>query len=56
MKYLNIFLITLLASLSLVGCDNDGPMEEAGESVDQAADDAGDATEDAADDVEDTVD
>jgi hypothetical protein len=46
-------------SLGLVatGCeDNDGPMEEVGEGIDEAADEAGDAIEDAADEVEDAVD
>lgn len=56
MKYLNILLIALLASVTLVACDsNEGPMEEAGENVDQSVDDVQDATEDATDEVQDTV-
>lgn len=57
MKYLNIFIIAILATLSLTACDtNEGPVEEAGESIDQSIEDAGDATEDTADDVEDSLD
>ncbi len=57
MKYLSILLLTLLASISVVGCDvNEGPLEETGETVDQSIEDAQDATEDAADDVQDSVD
>ncbi len=41
MKFLNVFLIALLACTTLVACDvNEGPMEEAGENVDDAVDDA----------------
>ena len=36
------------ASIGLSACDNnDGPMEEAGEAMDDAADDMGDAIDDA---------
>lgn len=56
MKYLSTFLIVLLASFTLVACDVDeGPMEEAGESVDQGVENTRDATEDAANEVEDAV-
>lgn len=40
----------------LTGCEEDGPAEEAGESIDEAIDDAGDAIEDAGDDIEDKTD
>lgn len=48
------FLLMTVAILSLglatTGCENnDGPMEDLGESVDEAVDDAGDAVEDATD-------
>lgn len=43
-------------ALLLTGCDEDEPMEEVGESIDDAADDVGDAFDDAADEVEDAVD
>lgn len=54
-------LLTILMALALAlgtttlvtGCDNQGPAEEAGESIDEAMEDAGDSIEDAADDVED---
>lgn len=39
----------------LSACD-EGPAEDAGEHIDEAADDTKDAVEDAADDVEDAVD
>ncbi len=55
------FLLMSIAVLSVglvtTGCDdNDGPVEDMGEAIDEAADDAGDAIEDAADEVEDAVD
>jgi hypothetical protein len=48
------FLLLGIAVLSLglaaTGCeDNDGPMEDVGESIDEAVDDVGDAVEDATD-------
>lgn len=44
-------------ALLLAGCDdNDEPMEEVGESIDDAADEVGDSFEDAADEVEDAAD
>ena len=57
-----ILLLSSIAVLSFglmatTGCDdNDGPVEDMGESIDDAVDDAGDAMEDAADDAEDAVD
>jgi hypothetical protein len=57
-----IFLLMSISVLSVgllttSGCDdNDGPVEDMGEAIDEAADDAGDAIEDAADEVEDAVD
>lgn len=55
------FLLLAVAVMSVglvaTGCeDNDGPMEDIGEGIDDAADDVGDAVEDAADEVEDTTD
>ncbi|HET6521031.1 MAG TPA: hypothetical protein VFG47_14595 [Geminicoccaceae bacterium] len=41
-------LAALTLPLALAACDNDGPMEEAGESVDEAVEDAGEAVEDRA--------
>lgn len=56
MKYLSTLLIALLASATLVACDVDeGPMERAGESVDQGVENTRDATEDAVNNVEDAV-
>ena len=53
----NIFaLMFLLSSLSVLqACDdNDGPLEEAGEAIDDAADDVGDAIEEACEDATDS--
>lgn len=51
------FVMLALALPGLTGCDaNDGPAEEMGETLDDAADEAGDAMEDAADDMEDAAD
>lgn len=45
-----ILALALATPLALVGCDtNDGPMEEAGENVDEAVENAGDNIEDATD-------
>ncbi len=41
----------MLTSLFVVGCDNDGPMENAGEAIDNAGKDIGNAIEDACEDV-----
>ena len=42
--------LTLLAgSAALAACDNEGPMERAGETADDAVEGAGDAVEDATD-------
>ena len=55
------FLLMTVAVLSLGLAttgrdDNDGPMEDLGESIDGAVDDAGDAIDDDADEVEDATD
>lgn len=44
------FVMALLLGMSigmLAGCEQEGPMERAGEEVDQAVDDAGDRVDDA---------
>ncbi len=56
MKKLAIALISFAAILPMVGCDNQGPAEKAGERIDEAVDDASDAVEDAGDEVEDAMD
>lgn len=40
-----------LAAFLAVGCERDGPMENAGEEIDEAATDVGNAVEDACEDV-----
>ena len=37
----------LIAALGILGCEKQGPAEEAGEKIDQAADDAGNKMEEA---------
>ncbi|UEX77895.1 hypothetical protein [Sediminicurvatus halobius] len=52
MRIRNAIAGSLLASallLALSGCDDQGPLEEAGEDADDAVEDAGDAVEDATD-------
>ncbi len=46
--------VTLTASLA--ACEDKGPAEEAGESIDDAFDDVGDSIDEAAEEVEDEVD
>lgn len=51
-----MFLLVLFA-LPLAACDtNEGPAEELGENLDNAAEETRDAVEDAGDEVEDAVD
>ena len=44
----NLFIALLFSMFALVACE-DGPMEEAGENMDDAAEEMGDAMEDATD-------
>lgn len=46
----------LLGLATLSGCNDDDPMEDAVEGVEDAADDVGDGLEEAADDAEDAFD
>lgn len=45
----------LLSAFLFAGCDNDGPLEEAGEKADDVANDIGNAVEDACEDAKDAV-
>lgn len=59
MQYLKMLFVILMMSLgaaTLVGCDNDGPMENAGEKVDEAVEDMKDTAEETKNDVKDAVD
>ena len=52
MKLIQSIAVVLLGSalmITLPGCERQGPLEEAGENVDDKIDDAGDAIEDATD-------
>lgn len=48
--------LLLCLSLAISGCDQDGPMENAGEEIDDAVEEAGDSAEEAADEVEEEID
>jgi len=58
MKLSRIFaaMMVVAMSFSMVACEKKGPMEKAGEKIDNAADDVSDTAEDVADDVKDAVD
>lgn len=51
MKTLMAILISGIALLGVQACD-EGPLEEAGENIDEGFEDAGDAIDDAADEVD----
>ncbi|MAM39234.1 MAG: hypothetical protein CL949_12230 [Erythrobacter sp.] len=54
LKKLAMAMLVGFMAFGVVACDNDeGPAEEAGESVDNAVDNAGDAMEDAGNDMQD---
>ena len=55
MKTLKITLFALLCTLFLVACEQEGPFERAGESIDEAAEDVGNEIEDACEDVKDAA-
>jgi|AntRauTorcE11898_2_1112593.scaffolds.fasta_scaffold01777_6 hypothetical protein len=44
-----VLLLALSSGVLLAGCDDDGPVEEAGENMDEAVDETGDAVDDATD-------
>ncbi|GJL48787.1 hypothetical protein [Candidatus Nitrospira salsa] len=50
-----LFLSLTLLLPALNGCEQQGPAERAGESVDEATEDAGEAIEEAGEDMEDTA-
>lgn len=49
-------LLAVFGVTALSGCDNDGPMENAGERADDAYENTKDSVEDAADDAGDAID
>lgn len=64
MNILKILLLTMVASLAVVACDNDDgvaertgkTLDDAGENIGEAVSDAGDAIKEACEDVKDSVD
>ncbi len=52
-----IVFFVLFATVGLIGCaEQDGPMEEAGEAIDEAVDDVQDAVEDAGEAIDEAID
>ena len=54
-KKLAIALLMALMAGGLVACDNQGPAEEAGESIDESLEDAGEGMEELGEDIEDAA-
>ncbi|MCH4813756.1 hypothetical protein [Vreelandella neptunia] len=54
-KKLAIALFMALMAGGLVACDDQGPAEEAGENIDNAAEDAGESMEELGEDMEDAA-
>lgn len=50
-----VYLILILLTAGAAGCSQEGPMEQAGETVDEAIEDTGEAIEDAQEKIEDTI-
>ncbi len=48
-------MLMVLASALLAACENEGPMEKAGEKIDEAVEKAGEQVEEAADKVKDAT-
>ncbi len=55
MNSMKLIALALASALALAACEEQGPMEEAGEKIDEAAEDAGNAIEDACEDVKDAA-
>lgn len=55
-KLVFIAMLLIGTSIFLVGCEQEGPLERAGENVEDAVEDAGDRVEDAGDKVEKSTD
>lgn len=45
----------LAAGVSLAACEEEGPAEQAGESIDESAEEAGEAVEEAGEEVQDST-
>ena len=56
LKQLSLALLLALSVFALAACDQDGPMENAGEEIDEAVEGAGDNLEEAGDEIEDEID
>jgi hypothetical protein len=47
--------LALMAGFGVSACEEEGPAEQAGESVDESAEEVGEALEETGDEVEDTI-
>ena len=55
MRTTSTILMLILSAFFAAGCDHDGPMENAAESINEAADEVGDSVENARDGIEDAA-
>jgi hypothetical protein len=55
-RWLASILLATVLSLGLMGCENEGPAEKAGERIDEAVEEAGEAVEDAGDKIREETD
>jgi hypothetical protein len=52
-KTLGLAAVMAMLMGGLVGCEDEGPMEQAGENMDEAAENAGDSVEEMGEDIQD---
>jgi hypothetical protein len=56
MRMLAILAVRGMGSAVMVGCEDEGPMEEAGENIDEAGEEVQDAGEEMGDEIEEATD
>lgn len=52
-RFAATLLFAAVMAIGLAGCEDEGPMEQTGESIDEAGEETGEAAEDATDEAED---
>ncbi len=55
MRTTSTILMLILSAFFATGCDTDGPLENAAESINEAADEVGDSVENARNEIEDAA-
>lgn len=55
MRKLGLALLAAMLLGGMVGCEDEGPMEETGENIDQAAEEAGDNVEEMGEDIQESA-